>query len=147
MLATGTEATIPPIPASRRAALDEQGGDLGADEPPASLTVIGSGAIGIEFAQIYARFGSRVTVLEALPSILPAEDEEAAASLVPAFEEEGIALLGVKITRRATDPTAGRSTSRAATISTPTRSSSPPGGVRCSIRTTSTPRASSCTRP
>ena len=57
---------------------------------PASLAVIGTGAIGTEFAQIYARFGSRVTALEALPHLLPQEDEEAAASLVPALEADGI---------------------------------------------------------
>ena len=68
--------------------------------PPRSLVVIGAGAIGIEFAQIYARFGTQVTVLEALPHILPAEDEEAAAALAPALEEEGITLrAGVTIER------------------------------------------------
>jgi pyruvate/2-oxoglutarate dehydrogenase complex dihydrolipoamide dehydrogenase (E3) component len=55
--------------------------------------VIGAGAIGIEFAQIYARFGASVTVIEALPQILPNEDEDAAAALVPALEEEGIRLV------------------------------------------------------
>ena len=100
VLATGTEATIPPI---RGLADGPRWTNKEAiwrpSAPPASLTVIGSGAIGIEFAQIYARFGSRVTVLEALPTILPAEDEEAAASLVPAFEADGIELLpGVTIT-------------------------------------------------
>ena len=69
-------------------------------EPPRSLAVIGAGAIGIEFAQIYSRFGTEVTVLEALPHILPAEDDEAAAALVPALEEEGISLrAGVTIDR------------------------------------------------
>ena len=100
VLATGTEATIPPIPGlADGPRWTNEEAIWGPSEPPASLAVIGSGAIGIEFAQIYARFGSKVTVLEALPTILPAEDEETAASLMPAFEEEGIALLpGVKIT-------------------------------------------------
>jgi pyruvate/2-oxoglutarate dehydrogenase complex dihydrolipoamide dehydrogenase (E3) component len=99
VLATGTEAAIPPIRGltegpywtNREAIWDPEA-------PPGSLAVIGSGAIGIEFAQIYARFGSRVTVLEALPQILPQEDGEAAASLVPALENDGItALSGVRI--------------------------------------------------
>jgi pyruvate/2-oxoglutarate dehydrogenase complex dihydrolipoamide dehydrogenase (E3) component len=94
VLATGTEATIPPIPGlADGPRWTNKEAIWGPSEPPGSLAVIGSGAIGIEFAQIYARFGATVTVLEALPNILPAEDEEAAASLVPAFEEEGIALL------------------------------------------------------
>jgi pyruvate/2-oxoglutarate dehydrogenase complex dihydrolipoamide dehydrogenase (E3) component len=91
VLTTGTEATIPPIEGlkdghfwTNKEAIWEPG------VPPASLAVIGAGAIGIEFAQIYSRFGSKVIVLEALPHILPAEDDEAAAALVPALEEEGI---------------------------------------------------------
>ncbi|MEO8422297.1 MAG: NAD(P)/FAD-dependent oxidoreductase [Actinomycetota bacterium] len=93
VLTTGTEATVPPIDGlkagpfwTNKEAIWEP------TAPPASLAVIGAGAIGIEFAQIYSRFGTAVTVLEALPHILPAEDDEAAASLVPALEEEGIAL-------------------------------------------------------
>ena len=101
VLTTGTEAAIPPIPGladgpywTNREAI------WGPDSPPASLAVIGTGAIGIEFAQIYARFGSRVTALEVLPHLLPQEDEEAAASLIPALERDGIALLpGVEIER------------------------------------------------
>jgi pyruvate/2-oxoglutarate dehydrogenase complex dihydrolipoamide dehydrogenase (E3) component len=54
--------------------------------------VIGTGAVGLEFAQIYARFGTRVTALEALPHVLPQEDEDAAASIVPALEADGIEL-------------------------------------------------------
>ena len=94
VLATGTEATAPPVPGladgpywTNREAIWEP------DEPPRSLAVIGTGAIGIEFAQIYARFGTAVTAVEIAPQILPSEDEDAAAALVPAFEAEGIRLL------------------------------------------------------
>jgi pyruvate/2-oxoglutarate dehydrogenase complex dihydrolipoamide dehydrogenase (E3) component len=67
---------------------------------PGSLAVIGAGAIGIEFAQIYGRFGSTVTVLEALPRILPNEDEETVTTLAPALEAEGIrSRVGVSIER------------------------------------------------
>jgi pyruvate/2-oxoglutarate dehydrogenase complex dihydrolipoamide dehydrogenase (E3) component len=101
VLTTGTESTFPPIDGLRdgpswtnKEAIWEP------ITPPASLAVIGAGAIGIEFAQIYSRFGTDVTVLEALPHILPAEDDEAAASLVPALEAEGIKLrTGVTIER------------------------------------------------
>jgi pyruvate/2-oxoglutarate dehydrogenase complex dihydrolipoamide dehydrogenase (E3) component len=99
VLTTGTDAAVPPIPGladgpywTNREAIWEP------DAPPDSLAVIGTGAIGIEFAQIYARFGTRVTALEVLPHILPQEDERAAASVVPALENDGIALLsGVRI--------------------------------------------------
>ena len=94
VFATGTETAVPPIAGladgpywTNREAI------WGPDAPPSSLAVIGAGAIGIEFAQIYARFGASVTAIEALPQILPDEDEDAAAALVPALEDEGIRLL------------------------------------------------------
>jgi pyruvate/2-oxoglutarate dehydrogenase complex dihydrolipoamide dehydrogenase (E3) component len=93
VLTTGTEATVPPIDGLEDGPFwTNKEAIWKPTVPPGSLAVIGAGAIGIEFAQIYARFGTEVTVLEALPHILPAEDDEAAASLVPALEEEGIAL-------------------------------------------------------
>jgi pyruvate/2-oxoglutarate dehydrogenase complex dihydrolipoamide dehydrogenase (E3) component len=93
VLATGTAPTIPPVPGlgdgphwTNRAAI------WSPERPPGSLAVIGAGAIGVEFAQIYAAFGTRVTVIEALPRILPAEDADAAAAVAPALEAAGIAL-------------------------------------------------------
>ncbi len=101
VLTTGTEATIPPIDGLREGPYWTNKEAIWKPAvPPASLAVIGAGAIGIEFAQIYGRFGTDVTVLEALPHILPAEDDTAAAALVPALEEEGIAIhTGVSIER------------------------------------------------
>jgi dihydrolipoamide dehydrogenase len=57
---------------------------------PKSLLVVGSGAIGIEFASFYRALGAEVTVLEALPRILPVEDEEISAVAHKAFEKRGI---------------------------------------------------------
>jgi dihydrolipoamide dehydrogenase len=57
---------------------------------PKSLIVIGSGAIGIEFASFYRALGSEVTVIEALPRILPVEDEEVSKAAHKAFEKRGI---------------------------------------------------------
>ena len=53
---------------------------------PKSLLVIGSGAIGIEFASFYRNMGAEVTVVEVLPRILPVEDEEISAFAHKAFE-------------------------------------------------------------
>ena len=104
---------------------------------PSSLAVIGTGAIGIEFAQIYARFGAKVTALEALPHVLPLEDEEAAASLVPAFEAEGIALRpGVTIERAEHDGRAWTLALAGGEAVAPTRSSSRRDAGRCSTSTT-----------
>jgi dihydrolipoamide dehydrogenase len=60
------------------------------DAMPKSLLVIGSGAIGIEFASFYRTLGADVTVVEVLPQILPAEDAEIAAFARKAFEKQGI---------------------------------------------------------
>jgi pyruvate/2-oxoglutarate dehydrogenase complex dihydrolipoamide dehydrogenase (E3) component len=101
VFATGTEAAIPRIDGLRegphwtnKEAIWHEGG------VPESLVVIGAGPIGVEFAQIYSRFGTRVTVVEALERVLPPEDDESGAALRDALEAEGIELLtGAKISR------------------------------------------------
>jgi dihydrolipoamide dehydrogenase len=66
---------------------------------PKSLIVVGSGAIGIEFASFYLALGAQVTVVEALPRILPVEDEEISAVAQKAFEKRGMKfLVGTKVT-------------------------------------------------
>jgi len=70
------------------------------DRMPKSLLVIGSGAIGIEFASFYRALGSEVTVVEVLPQILPVEDAEIAAFARKSFEKQGIKILtGAKVTK------------------------------------------------
>jgi dihydrolipoamide dehydrogenase len=62
---------------------------------PKSLLVIGSGAIGIEFASFYLNMGAQVTVVEVLPRILPVEDEEISAFAHKAFEKQGMKILTI----------------------------------------------------
>ncbi|MEX2127962.1 MAG: dihydrolipoyl dehydrogenase [Xanthobacteraceae bacterium] len=70
------------------------------EEMPKSLLVVGSGAIGIEFASFFRTMGSEVTVVELLPQILPVEDEEIAAHARKRFEKQGIKILtGAKVTK------------------------------------------------
>src|ERR1700726_2294988 len=70
------------------------------DRMPKSLLVVGSGAIGIEFASFYRTFGVEVTVVEILPQILPAEDAEIAAFARKSFEKQGIKILtNTKVTK------------------------------------------------
>ena len=70
------------------------------DKMPKTLLVIGSGAIGIEFASFYRTMGADVTVVEVLPQILPVEDAEIAAFARKAFEKQGIKIVsGAKVTR------------------------------------------------
>ncbi|MBP0583173.1 dihydrolipoyl dehydrogenase [Labrys sp. LIt4] len=67
---------------------------------PKSLIVVGSGAIGIEFASFYRTLGAEVTVVEVLPQILPVEDEEIAAHARKRFEKAGMKILsGAKVTK------------------------------------------------
>ncbi len=58
--------------------------------PPKSLVVIGSGAVGVEFASIFKSFGAEVTILEALPRIVPVEDEDVSKELTRLFKKRGI---------------------------------------------------------
>ncbi len=62
--------------------------------------MLGSGPIGCEFAQIFARFGVRVTVVELLERMLPPEEPESGEAIRAAFEEEGIGIrLGARVER------------------------------------------------
>jgi dihydrolipoamide dehydrogenase len=70
------------------------------DKFPKSLLVVGSGAIGIEFASFYKTMGADVTVVEVLPQILPVEDAEIAAFARKQFEKQGIKIMsGAKVTK------------------------------------------------
>jgi len=59
---------------------------------PKSIIIVGAGAIGVEFAYFYNSFGSKVTLVEMLPQILPIEDEEVSKTLARSFEKQGVAL-------------------------------------------------------
>jgi dihydrolipoamide dehydrogenase len=61
-------------------------------EVPKRIAIMGSGAVGVEFASIYRRFGSEVTLIELLPRIVPNEDEAISAELLKAFRKRGIAV-------------------------------------------------------
>jgi dihydrolipoamide dehydrogenase len=70
------------------------------DKMPKSLLVVGSGAIGIEFASFYRTMGAAVTVVEVLPQILPVEDAEIAAVARKQFEKQGMTIMsGAKVTK------------------------------------------------
>jgi dihydrolipoyl dehydrogenase len=74
-------------------------------EIPKSLIIMGSGAVGVEFASIFRRFGSEVTIIELLPRLVPIEDEAVSAELEKSFRKQGIkSLTGTTVTSaRATD--------------------------------------------
>jgi dihydrolipoamide dehydrogenase len=66
---------------------------------PRSLVILGSGAVGVEFASIYRRFGSEVTIIELLERLVPVEDEAVSAELEKSFKKQGITVrTGTKVT-------------------------------------------------
>jgi len=68
-------------------------------EVPKSLVIMGSGAVGVEFASIFRRFGSDVTIIELLPRLVPVEDEAVSAELEKSFRKQGIVShTGAKVT-------------------------------------------------
>src|SRR5204863_4570011 len=72
-------------------------------EVPKSIVVLGSGAVGVEFASIFRRFGSEVTILELLPRLVPVEDEAVSAELEKSFRKNGITShTGAKVTKTVT---------------------------------------------
>lgn len=67
---------------------------------PASMAIIGAGAVGSEFADIFASFGCKITLIEALPRILPIEDPESSDAVAKSFKKRGIDVVaGAKVTK------------------------------------------------
>lgn len=99
ILATGARPWAPPIPGLAEAGYLTSTEALSLRELPRSLIVVGANAVGLELAQVFARAGVAVTVLEALPRIAPFEEPEISAALQRALEEEGMVFhTGVRIT-------------------------------------------------
>jgi pyruvate/2-oxoglutarate dehydrogenase complex dihydrolipoamide dehydrogenase (E3) component len=103
-ICTGARAAAPPIPGLAETGYLTNETVFSLTELPPRLTVIGGGPIGCEMAQAFARFGSRVSLVEVGEHILSREDADAAAILQAVFVREGIDLqLGVKISGVRTD--------------------------------------------
>jgi dihydrolipoamide dehydrogenase len=91
IVATGSFPIRPPIPGLDSPRCVDSTGLLSQTEVPARLVVLGGGIIGCEFASIFNRFGTEVTIVEMLPHLVPTEDEDAAKELEKAFRKRGIA--------------------------------------------------------
>jgi dihydrolipoamide dehydrogenase len=90
MLATGSEArSLPGVEIDGKTVLTNRE-ILQLQAIPKSLVVVGAGAVGVEFAYLFRTFGTDVTLLEALPRIVPLEDEEISPELEKAFKKKGI---------------------------------------------------------
>ena len=92
ILATGSEPrSLPGVTIDEKQVISSNGA-VRIEATPASLIVIGAGAVGMEFADIYGAYGVPVTVLEALPRVLPIEDEEVSALLARVFSRRGMTI-------------------------------------------------------
>ena len=92
IVATGSYPVRPPIPGIDSSRCVDSTGLLAQTQVPRRLVILGGGIIGCEFASIFNRFGTEVTIIEMLPTLIPAEDEDAAKELEKAFKKRGIAL-------------------------------------------------------
>jgi dihydrolipoyl dehydrogenase len=72
------------------------------EKPPATLAIVGAGAVGCEFADIFHAFGTKVTLIEVLPRILPLEDAEASDTVTKSYKKRGIAVTAGAKVKKAT---------------------------------------------
>jgi dihydrolipoamide dehydrogenase len=100
IIATGSQPrSVPGITIDRKRIITSDEA-IHLKEIPKSLVIMGSGAVGVEFASIYRRFGSEVTIIELLPRLVPVEDEAVSAELEKSFKKQGIkSLTGTKVTK------------------------------------------------
>lgn len=100
IIATGSTASVPPIAGIRDAGFVTHIGALKLERQPKELIVIGAGPIGLEFGQMYSRFGTTVTILEMLPTIFPASEPELVDRLSQVLGREGITIrIGARVKR------------------------------------------------
>ena len=93
LIATGSRTAVPAIPGIEQVGWIDHVSALELTEVPESLLVLGGGPVGLEFGQIFARFGSRVTIVNGGLHMAARSDREAAEELQRALEEEGIELV------------------------------------------------------
>jgi dihydrolipoamide dehydrogenase len=99
VVATGSQPrSVPGIEIDRKRIITSDEA-IAMREVPKSIAILGSGAVGVEFASIFRRFGSEVTLIELLPRIVPIEDEQVSAELEKSFKKQGIKVMtGTKVT-------------------------------------------------
>jgi len=92
IITTGSMPAVPPIPGLKETGYITNIEALELERVPERLAIIGGGPIGVEFAQVFAAFGSRVTIYEALDRVLIGEDEEISQAVLGFFEKQGISV-------------------------------------------------------
>ena len=100
IIATGAHPWVPPINGLEESGYLNSTTALELTERPATMIVVGANAVGLELAQLYARFGTRITLLEVLPAIAPFEEPEISEALAGYLRDEGMVIeTGVNITQ------------------------------------------------
>ena len=92
LIATGSRTAVPPVDGIDEIDWIDHVSALELEEVPASLLVVGAGAVGLELGQAFARFGARVTIVDAADRVAPLADVESSAALAAALEDDGIDL-------------------------------------------------------
>src|SRR5467141_2350474 len=92
VIATGTSPAVPPIPGLDRVTYWTNREAVKVEQLPDSLVILGGGAIGVELAQVFARFGVKVTMIEGMDRVLAMEEPEASAVLDEVLRRDGIEL-------------------------------------------------------
>jgi mercuric reductase len=100
LIATGSRTAVPPIEGIEEIDWLDHVSALEIEELPESLLVCGAGAVGLEFAQAFSRFGSTVTIVDPLDEIAPHTDRHAAMELREALEDEGIRVIRGSLVRK-----------------------------------------------
>lgn len=90
LVSTGCKSReLPPLPFNGKSVISSKEAMV-LPEQPKEMVIIGAGAIGVEFAYIYNAFGTKVTIIEMMPNLLPVEDDEIGATLTKSFKKQGI---------------------------------------------------------
>lgn len=93
VVAAGTRPSVPPVPGLEGTPFWTNHEAIETEQVPESLIVMGGGAIGVELAQVFARFGSQVTIVEGAPRLVPSEEPEAGELLAEVLRAEGLRVL------------------------------------------------------
>jgi mercuric reductase len=100
LIATGSRTAVPPIDGIDEIDWLDHVSALDLDKLPGSMLVVGAGAVGLEFGQAFARFGTKVTIVDVLDQIAPRSERPSAEQLQAALEEEGIEFVLESLVKR-----------------------------------------------
>ena len=90
IIASGSSSVMPPVPGTDLPGVIDSDGAFELEEPPEQIVVAGAGAVGVEWATLFALLGSEVTLVEMLPTVVPNEDADVSAALRKILVQQGV---------------------------------------------------------